>query len=85
MINERENPVEWALALFELSDAEEHLAELTKQMKDNGRIDEEDLRISLGHVYSHLNRAWNSRNRSKEASDSDLEKESEFPDDLNPT
>jgi len=63
MINNKDNPVEWALMLYELSDAGEHMENLLKQMKQDGKIDEENFKIQLDHIYSHLNNAWTSRNR----------------------
>ena len=50
----------------------------------NGSIAAADFEIQLGHVFAHLNRAWNSRNRIGEADDQQLEAETQFPSDLVP-
>ena len=85
MINKNDNPVQWALLLYELDDAIEHLGDIVKEMNIKGNIDEVEYRTSLGHVYSHLNRAWNSRNRTKEKDRDEFLAESQFPDDIQPT
>jgi hypothetical protein len=85
MIDQSSKPVSWALLLYELEDAVEHLAALVRQMNEHGRIDEEDYRIQLGPVYAHLNRAWNSRSSDNESpAEQDPTGWSRFPDDLNP-
>ena len=85
MLDQSSQPVSWALLLYQLDDAGEHLAALMRQMNEHGRIDEEDYRIQLGHVYAHLNRAWNSRcSDSESATERDFTHWSRFPDDLNP-
>jgi hypothetical protein len=84
MINKKENPEEWSQFLYELSDAQEHLGDLIKSISANGCIETEEFAIDLGHVFAHLNRAWNSRNHIGEVSESQYHKNSQFPDDLNP-
>ena len=84
MIENEQNPVEWSQLLYELEDAKEHIDNLANQMNKEGRIDEVDFKIQLGHIYSHLNRAWNSRNRKEEFTDEAFENESKFPTDLSP-
>ena len=86
MINNKENPVQWPLLLYELEDAHEHLGKLIDEMNDRGEIDEIDYQVRLGHIYSHINRAWNSRNRDfeeDEKGDAIFEAESKFPKDIN--
>ena len=61
MIDKRENPIAWALLGYELSDAQEHLAQLCQQMQEDSGFDEIDFRIGLAHIYAHLNQAWNCR------------------------
>ncbi|MES2676675.1 MAG: hypothetical protein V4660_20730 [Pseudomonadota bacterium] len=68
MINNDENPVAWALMLMELDEAKEHLEKLTNQMAVDNLIDEEDFKIQLFHVMTHLNRIWNGRNQDEEES-----------------
>lgn len=81
MINATNNPVNWALLLYELDDAKEHIESLTSQMAEHGQIDEVDFKIQMAHAYAHLNRSWNTRNL---ADDIDKERSSGFPNDLEP-
>jgi len=57
MISQAENPVAWAMFVYELADAQEALNDLMKELAD-GAIDADEFRIDIGHVYAHLNRAW---------------------------
>lgn len=86
MIAQNENPVAWAMFIDELSDAEGHLRSLVAQLSNAGNIDEEDFRIQLGHVFAHLNRAWNGRNDAElvELTDDLRNERSQFPLDLMP-
>jgi len=84
MINASEYPTEWALLLFDLDETQEHLKSLIDQMNENGRIDEEDYAVQLGHIFAHLNRAWNARSLSGEIPEGEYAKYSRFPDDLDP-
>jgi hypothetical protein len=52
---------------YELEDAADALAMLLREMNEDG-FGEPELRINLGHVYAHLNRAWHSRNATASAS-----------------
>ena len=45
-----------------ISDAQEHLASVVAQMSADGRIDDEDFAVQIGHAYAHTNRVWNARN-----------------------
>ena len=82
MINQRENYVTWALLLHELEDAREHLENLIREMSNGGEINEADFRVDLGHVYAHLNRAWNGRNEADEPNSELWEAQSQLPNDL---
>ena len=85
MINPKKNPVEWSLWFDELIDANEHLTNFVDELKKRDDIDEGfegELRVQLGHIYSHLNRAWNSKNHTGDMSTKDWEKYSDFPEDL---
>jgi hypothetical protein len=84
MINQRENPVAWALLLYELEDACEHLENLVHTMANDGQIDEVNFRIDMGHVYAHLNRAWNGRTEAEEVSRERWKAQSQLPTDLEP-
>lgn len=80
----RQDPVAWALFLHGLEDGAEHLADLVKKIADDPAYGEEELRVDLGHVFAHLNRAWNSRNIPKELDDAQWEELRRFPNDLEP-
>ena len=86
MINQKENPVSWAMLMYELDDAHEHLGDLISKMAEDGAIEDEDYRVQLGHVFAHLNRAWNGRNEVEldKTSDQIPSKRSQFPTDLKP-
>ena len=84
MINQTDNPVQWALLLYELDDAKEHLESLIGQMAKEGTIDEEDYAVQLGHLFAHLNRNWNARNLGRELTREEHERYSRFPNDLEP-
>lgn len=85
MLDKRENPVAWALLGYELSDAQEHLAQLCQQMQEEPDFDEVNFRIGLAHVYAHLNRAWNRRYLAdSQATEAPNANHSLFPTDLEP-
>ena len=65
MINKNSHPVGWALLLTELEDAQEHLADLIKELEEAGEMEDEEFAIHLGHVYAHLNRIWHARHEEK--------------------
>lgn len=81
-----EHPVAWAMLMYELADAREHLGALIDLMAAEGSIDESDFRVQLGHVFAHLNRAWHGRDdpRLDEAPGELHAERSRFPDDLPP-
>ena len=83
MINSKSNPVEWAALLYELEDAKEHLESLITQMNSDGAIDEEsEYKIHIGHIYAHINRGWNSRNKIGEQTEDERNLFSSFPNDI---
>ncbi len=82
MINERTNPVAWALLLAELDEAKDHLAALADLMAKAGAIDDTEFAVYLGHVYAHLNRVWHSRNQDSEISKEQWPVFSQFPSDI---
>jgi hypothetical protein len=71
--------------MYELEDAQEHLASLISEMNAADDFDEIDLRIQLGHVLSHLNRAWHRRDKATGLNEAEWVEASRFPDDLDPT
>jgi len=84
MINRDENSIGWAALLYELEDAHEHLGNLISRISENIEYAEDDLRVDLGHVYPHLNRAWFRRNVAEDLPESEWERASGFPVDLKP-
>ena len=84
MINIKTNPIEWSSLMYELEDAKEHLESLLIEMNKNGSIDEIEYEIQIGHVFAHLNRGWNSRNKIGEYNEKEREQFSSFPSDLEP-
>lgn len=85
IVEQSTNHVGWAMLVQELDDAREHVASMLTQMVSAGRIDEEDFAVQLGHVYAHLNRAWNGRQDPETATaDEGWNACSDFPADLNP-
>ena len=87
MIDKDSAPEAWAMFSYELEDAAEALAALLSEMNEDG-FDEPELRVNLGHVYAHLNRAWHSRNATTSAAldptDEQREAWTQFPTDLSP-
>lgn len=82
MIDKKLQPVEWAAFMYELEDALEHLEGLIKDVEQIQDYEEGDLRVDLGHVYAHLNRAW--RRSAKALAEGERDWASQFPDDLTP-
>lgn len=82
MIDKKLQPVEWSEFMYELEDALEHLGNLIKDVEQVSDYDDSALRVDLGHVYAHLNRAW--RRSAGALADNDREWASQFPDDLLP-
>lgn len=86
MLSQDANPVAWAMLVYEIADAHEHLGALLAQMNDDGRIEEGDFAVQLGHVMAHLNRAWHGRSDPQLDSlpDSQRAERSKHPVDLPP-
>jgi hypothetical protein len=84
MINRNENPEPWVLFIVQFQEAHEHLSKLISDITSDRGYDEARLRIDLGHVMAHLNRAWTSRNVARELTDAEWESFREYPQDLRP-
>jgi hypothetical protein len=84
MINSKDNPVQWALWLDELDEAREHLDRLIAALTAESEYDDSRLRVDLGHVMAHLNRAWARRNIPRDLTDEEWESFREYPKDLQP-
>jgi len=86
MLSNAEEPVAWAMLMYELGDAHEHLGVLIHRMNAEGSIDEPEYAAQLAHVFAHLNRAWHGRDDTDlDHISSDLHSErSQYPVDLTP-
>jgi hypothetical protein len=84
MINGDQHPAGWAMLMYELEDAQEHLGNLIASLSTRTDFTEIELRIELGHVYAHLNRAWFRRNVAEDFPEADWDVASRFPDDIEP-
>jgi hypothetical protein len=84
MISKQSAPVGWSMLMYELEDAKEHLANLILAMDTDAEYDEANMRIDLGHVFSHLNRAWHRRDVPEDLTEDQWKKASQFPVDLSP-
>jgi hypothetical protein len=84
MINSELNPIEWSSLMYELEDAKEHLERLITEMTEKGSIDEGEYEVHIGHIFAHLNRGWNSRNKTGDYGVNEREQFSSFPSDLEP-
>jgi hypothetical protein len=84
MINPKDHPIGWAMLLYELDDAHEHLGSLIKAISSDPKYSEECFRVDLGHVLAHLNRAWRRRLVQENMTDQELDDAREYPGDLRP-
>ena len=82
MITKSADPVAWGLLMYELEDASEHLASMLSSMESDPEFDEVNFRIELGHIYTHLNRAWHRRNRPQPIDEAQWIAGSQFPTDI---
>lgn len=85
MISKENAPVEWAMLMYELDDAREHLERMMELMASDPDYNESAFRVDLGHIFSHLNRAWHRRNISGELEGAAWEEAGKFPTDLEPS
>ncbi|HTD03457.1 hypothetical protein [Undibacterium sp.] len=85
MISKENAPVAWAALMYELENAHEHLAALISKLDSEAYYDEVNLRIDLGHVFSHLNRAWHRRDKIENLTEEQWLRAGQFPTDLDPT
>ena len=86
MLSQKEHPVAWAMLIYELADAHEHLGALLAQMQAAGGVEDAEFAVRLGHVFAHLNRAWHGRgDRHPDAvPDEQHAERSQYPSDLPP-
>ena len=84
MSTKTENNESLIWMLYELEEAKEHLESLLTELSENEVITEEEFKVYMGHIYAHLNRAWNSRNRETEVREENWEEMRKFPTDIEP-
>jgi hypothetical protein len=84
MINPTDDPVGWAMLMYELDDAHEHLGKLINAISSDPGYSEEEYRVDLGHVLAHLNRAWRRRLAHEDMTDEEWDAARKYPDDLDP-
>ena len=72
------------MLISELEDVQEHTEALMNDLINKGALDEIEYGIGIGHIYSHLNRAWHRREFKDDLSEKEWEKASKFPTDLEP-
>ena len=72
--------------LFHLREAHEELTRTITAIETHPQFDEVVFEIAMGHLYNHLNTAWNSRNvddeRAAKCSDEDFYAWRAFPSDI---
>jgi len=84
MINPKGHPVGWGLLLMELDEAFEHLGQLIREMNSDPAYDEARLRVDMGHIAAHINRAWTRRNHPDDLTGEQWEASRGYPSDLEP-
>ena len=69
--------------LYNLEEAKEELDRIITDIKKNEDYEYGEYLVAMGHLYHHLNTAWNSRNASEkeveECSDKNFKKWRRFP------
>lgn len=69
--------------LFHLREAAEELNRLVEELALDRRYGEDSLEAAMGHMYHHLNTAWNGRNQTdkqdRDCTDRDFNRFRKFP------
>lgn len=69
--------------LFHLREAAEELNRTVEELAGDPRYAEESLEVAMGHMYHHLNTAWNGRHQTdkqhRECTDRDFNRFRRFP------
>ena len=72
--------------LWHLQEAAGAIAQTIRDMAADPQYSEPELRVDIGHIYQHLNTAWNARDASEErvetCSESDFHAWRGFPTDI---
>jgi hypothetical protein len=68
---------------FHLREASEELNRTLAEVEGGDEYDVEELRVAMGHLYHHLNTAWNGRDQTdeqfKKCTDKDFQQFRKFP------
>jgi hypothetical protein len=71
------------VTLFHLREAAEELIRTIADLEGGGSYEVEDFRVAMGHLYHHLNTAWNGRDQTvdefKKCTDEDFQRFRKFP------
>jgi hypothetical protein len=77
------NPAVMRYIKFNLAEAKESLGQLLKKMNADPKYPEEYYWMDMGHIYGHINTAWNARNASAKRvlklTDRDFNQWNKFP------
>jgi hypothetical protein len=69
--------------IFHLREAAEELNKTVKNLEQDEMYDKESLEVAMGHIYHHLNTAWNGRNQTdkqfRESTGQDFARFRKFP------
>ena len=84
MINRKDHFEAWVQLVDELGEAKEHLAALIADMVSSEIFAEDEFRVQVGHIFTHLSRAWNSRNAVEGLAAENWDVISQLPTDLDP-
>ena len=72
-----------SVVLFHLREAAEQLNETIQSLASGGEYGAEEFQVEMGHLYHHLNRAWNGRDQTDEqfqkCTDEDFARFRRFP------
>jgi len=74
-----------SVVLFHLREAAEQLKETIQELESSTDYGMEEFQVDIGHLYHHLNTAWNGRNQTDEqhqkCTDADFAQFRKFPND----
>ena len=72
-----------AVVLFHLREAVEQLKETIQNLENSGDYGKEEFQVDMGHLYHHLNTAWNGRDQTDaqhaQCTDEDFKRFRRFP------
>lgn len=72
--------------LFQLREAQEAIAQTIADMEKDAEYEDVDLQVDIGHIYHHINTAWNARNESAakttKCDNDDFARWRQFPNDI---